>query len=571
MVSNLGSDTSRGMSNKLRVGVLVESNFIPKWAFKMLERINGSNYSEMILIVRNDKSTKIQKSIFKKIKDKLPYLLYAAFIRVANKTKKLEPNAFDLLDILKLFPNVPNISVVPIQKKFSDFFSKDDINKIKSSNVDVFIRLGFRILRGDILTCAKYGIWSYHHGDNRKNRGAPPGFWEVLEMWPETGSILQILTESLDEGIVLSRSYSQTDPRYHLIYFLNNKNSYYWKTLSFLPRKLEELYILGEEEFLTRIRKENQHPFFYSNRLYTTPRNAEFIASAFKHYLIYIWRKLPSLLYTNKWILLYRLIPNKEFSTSFWRFKKLIPPKDRYWADPFVVYEKDKHFVFIEEFMYESRKAHISYLTLDKDGNWSTPRKIIDESYHLSYPFIFSHKNEYYMIPESASNRTIDLYKCVKFPDEWEHAQTLMKDIYAVDATLLYKDGIWWLFANIIKNEGASSLDELFLFYSSDLFSQNWIPHPKNPVVSDVKSSRPAGKIFSYNENLYRPSQNNCYRYGYGMKINQIITLTRDDYKEICVNNIEPMWDKMIKGVHTLNFSKGLTMIDGLMKKTKYF
>jgi hypothetical protein len=95
-------------------------------------------------------------------------------------------------------------------------------------------------------------------------------------------------------------------------------------------------------------------------------------------------------------------------------------------------------------------------------------------------------------------------------------AAILMINVYAVDPTILRKDGKWWLFVNIRENEGASSLDELFLFYSADLFCRDWTPHPKNPVVSDVKSSRPAGRIFSYNGNIYRPSQNNSKRYGMG-------------------------------------------------------
>ena len=50
--------------------------------------------------------------------------------------------------------------------------------------------------------CAS-GVWSYHHGDNRVNRGGPAGFWEVFEQWDVTGSILQVLSEELDAGKTL--------------------------------------------------------------------------------------------------------------------------------------------------------------------------------------------------------------------------------------------------------------------------------------------------------------------------------------------------------------------------------
>jgi len=90
---------------------------------------------------------------------------------------------------------VPLVSIRPVQTKFSDSMTDEDISRIESYEVDVLLRLGFRILRGKILRCARFGAWSYHHGDNRVNRGGPAGFWEVVLGLPETGSILQILTE----------------------------------------------------------------------------------------------------------------------------------------------------------------------------------------------------------------------------------------------------------------------------------------------------------------------------------------------------------------------------------------
>ena len=70
------------------------------------------------------------------------------------------------------------------------------------------------------------------------------------------------------------------------------------------------------------------------------------------------------------------------------------------------------------------------------------------------------------------------------------------------------------------------------LFYSEDIFSANWIPHPMNPVVSDVEVARGAGKIFISNNKIFRPSQNNVRRYGYGVNINEIEELNTKSYKK---------------------------------------
>lgn len=556
------------MNKKLKIGIFVNSHLIPNWAFRMLQQINGSKYAGIELIVKNGAISPSKESVYRKIKDNFQQLLYIGFSKMEDRVfKREDPDAFAQKDICQLLPDTPCITVKPIEEKYSDYFTKDDVKKISSYDIDVFIRLGFRILRGEILNCAKYGIWSYHHGDNRINRGGPPGFWELLEGWPETGSVLQVLTEDLDSGDILYRSYSQTDS----LSVNRNKNKLYWKTLSFLPRQLKQLYETSGEEFLKRVRQDNQHPVFYSERLYTTPKNSELIILSLKHYSKYIFRKLRSFLYFEQWILLYAVKGESEFSSSFWRFKRLVPPKDRFWADPFIIFQNGRYYIFIEEFLYKSKKGHISYLIVHENGNYSFPKKIIEQPYHLSYPFVFSFNEELFMIPETCQNRTIELYRCIDFPEKWELATILMKDICAVDSTLFWKDGKWWLFVNVLENEGASSCDELFLFYSTDLFSKQWTPHPKNPVISDVKSSRPAGKIFPYNRGYYRPSQNNSKRDGYGMKVNQIVALDENEYQEIAVSDIEPRWDKKIVGTHTLNFAKNVTVIDGLMRRFKHF
>ena len=75
----------------------------------------------------------------------------------------------------KLLENIEVVNVAPRKTKFSDYFSAEEVNEIRRHEVDVLIRIGFRIIRGDILTASKFGVWSYHHGDNRVNRGGHPG------------------------------------------------------------------------------------------------------------------------------------------------------------------------------------------------------------------------------------------------------------------------------------------------------------------------------------------------------------------------------------------------------------
>lgn len=552
------------MKQKLRVGILIDNHLIPNWAAKMIEVINSSEHSEIVLVVKKKQSLKKAESLFSRIWTRRKTILFILFKKLDNKIFKKNPDAFVLKDIRKSI-ECSEIEVLPKETTFSDTILSEDIEKIKQHHVDVFIRLGFRILRGEILNSSKYGIWSYHHGDNNVNRGGPAGAWEVLENWDTTGVILQILTEDLDAGILLDKSSSSTDK----ISISRNRNNYYWKALSMIPRKLDELYRLGESDFYDRINQMNQAPFLYHNRLFKTPSNLTVINSVIRIYFNNFYTKITRLFFFEQWILLFKLEKQKQLSTSFFRFKKLLPPKDRFWADPFVIEKNENYYIFIEEVIYKENKGKISVIVMDQEGNYSSPEVVLERDYHLSYPFLFEENEELYMIPETAQNKTIELYKCIEFPNKWEFCENLMEDVSAVDSTIIKKDNKYWLFCNIKENKGASSLDELFLFSADTLFNQNWKAHPQNPIVSDVKNSRPAGNFFTHKNKLYRPSQNCGKRYGYGMNINEVTELSESLYSEKTVQNIYPNWEKDIKATHTIVNSGRLTVIDAIYKRRK--
>lgn len=560
------------IKRKLRVGLLLNDFNISAWSFKMIENIVNSDFAEIILIVMNDneKKTVLNKTLWSKLINNRGRIAHLAVGKILDTlyAKLIErsthlPDSEKQINCENLLKDCSEIKVNTRRTKFSDYFHESDINKIKTFDVDIFIRSGFGILRGDILNSSKYGVWSFHHGDNFTNRGGPAGFWESMESWPETGSILQILTEDLDNGKVLYRSYSCTDK----MSVKDNRSNYFWKSLSFMERKMRELYDVGEKEFFEKVAAENRDPVFYSERLYVQPTNRELASLILKK----IVEKIK-VLYANKftldqWILLFHI--NKEFSSSLWRYKKIIPPKDRFWADPHVVYRDNKYFIFIEEYLYSTHKGHISLITMDETGAYSEPEIVLDKPYHLSYPFLFEHEDDLYMIPESSANKTIELYKCIEFPTKWEFQVNLMEDIVAADATLIKYNNKFWMFVNVVENAGASTWDELFLFYADDLFANDWKSHPQNPIVTDCKSARPAGKIFSQNGRLYRPSQNCSHRYGYGFNISEIIVLDEYNYAENIVSRVKPNWDKQILGTHTFNRENSLHVIDAIYRRRR--
>ena len=254
-------------------------------------------------------------------------------------------------------------------------------------------------------------------------------------------------------------------------------------------------------------------------------------------------------------------------SLSWDAFTPLIPEKDRYWADPFVVERGRRYFVFVEEKLYATGRGHIACLELDRDGRLVSQRVVLEAEHHLSYPFVFEHGNELFMLPESAASRKVELYRCARFPDTWEPASVLMEDVYAVDVTLLDHGGRTWLFANL-KEEGGSSLNALHLFWGDSPLARVWHPHPRNPVVRDIGSARPAGRIFIDDGQLIRPSQDSSHRYGHGLKFNRIDQLDGENYSEHTLAALEPRGGR-IRATHTFNQAGDLTVIDAVIRRAR--
>lgn len=547
----------------LRVGLLMDSLTLPAWAYDVVAAVQQSSYARIQLIVLNDSFAPRTRSVFSKVVNNWNALLYLVYSKLDGRLFATAPDAFEARSAADLLRDTPVLRVKPQELRYSDWFADDDVERIRSQRLDVLVRFGFRILRGRILQAARYGVWSYHHGDNTVNRGGPPGFWEVLEGHAVTGSILQRLSDELDNGTVLCRSFSATDP----LSVRRNQNNCYWKSVSFLPRELRRLHALGGAEFFRRVDARNDLGF-YSHRLYVAPRNRPFLTSFGKHLVRYGTRRLTKALFGDQGILLFDL--RNELSSSLWRFKRIVPSRDRFWADPHVVYRNGRYYIFVAEYLHQRGKGHIAVMEMDDTGSYSAPQPVLTRPYHLSYPFVFEWQGDYYMIPETSTNNSVEVYRCVEFPTRWKFCGTLIENVTAANATLHCDGQKWWLFANVRERPGASLRDELFLFSADTPLTKHWTAHPENPVVSDIRRSRPAGRLFEHRGQLYRPSQDSSRGVGYAVKINRVVTLNESEYREEEVSSLEPLWANDLRGVQTLSHAHRLTVVDARLRRLIY-
>ena len=278
-------------------------------------------------------------------------------------------------------------------------------------------------------------------------------------------------------------------------------------------------------------------------------------------------RSLQRVLCVEQWVIGYRFGAWGAQDTDFSQFRRLSPPADRLWADPFPFHAAGAHYIFFEELPFSARKAHISMVCVDRDGRVSKPVRVLERDYHLSYPFLVVHRGALYMIPESAGNRSVDLYRCVEFPDRWKLERTLLQGFACFDATVHRERDRWWMFANVAE-DGAHPDDELHLFHADDLLGE-WRAHPRNPVKSDVRCARPAGRLYREGDALMRPAQIGVPLYGSGISLNRVMRLSLQDYAEEEVARIVPPPGDRVLGLHTVNRAGELSVIDAFMRRAR--
>lgn len=488
-------------------------------------------------------------------------LAYAAYNRLDAWKFAIERDPLEPGELGSLVADVPVIEVTPRRTKFSDYFEDADVEQILAYDLDVAVRLGFRILRGRALQIARFGVWSWHHGDNRVNRGGPPGFWEVMLGQHATGAILQVLGESLDDGTVLMRGWSRTQP--HSV--RHNRAAYYWQAAPFLSRALRTLATRGPTA-LGVPGEDPGAPMGYGERLFTTPTNGQMLRCMARVGARWAWSHVRARLSQEQWIIGYRRSPGAQGLPDLapHRFRMMVPPTDRFWADPFPIHIDGKDWIFFEEFLYASQRGHISVCEVDSRGDHGPVQEALVTDYHLSYPFLFQHDGDCYMIPETASTGRVELWKASRFPDQWKQVAVLAGERPLVDATIACIEGRWWMFA--AGSESAANWDELYLFSAPSPLGP-WTPHANNPVISDVRSARPAGRLFQKHGTWYRPAQDGSRTYGGAITIQRIDRLDDTAYCERPVSRIEPHWRPDLVATHTINADGDLTVIDARRRR----
>lgn len=195
-------------------------------------------------------------------------------------------------------------------------------------------------------------------------------------------------------------------------------------------------------------------------------------------------------------------------------------------ADPFMLIRNEKFFLFFEVWNRKTDQGDIGYAESPDGKNWTYRKIIIDEPFHLSYPYVFEWNNDIYLIPESARDISVRLYKATSFPEKWEYVGSILSGYRFADPSICRYDNTWYLFVSTPQN------DVLNLYYSDDLL-KGWKLHPMSPIVKfDKRFARPGGRVINYNGKLYRFAQDDSSVYGRQLFAFEITELSKNSYAE---------------------------------------
>jgi len=532
---------------KIRLGILCKNlNSLENWEYRLFLKLYESDCCDVVALFHDGR--KKNKNIFKignlfnKILLKIIIFIEQNIIKFKFKKNFIE-NKIEKIQIIKKLESIEKIFLNPKENgKYEDYFEENDCKKIENLNLDVLLRHGFKIIKGEILNIPKNGIWSFHHGDNEINRGGPPGFWEIIFNQPVTGVTLQILNDQLDGGKIIEKGFYSTKKS-----FLMNQIFIYEKSIEIILKNLKLLYLNGCI-VSTPSKTYNREILKTPSNILTILRYLYLCTKVFKNKIKDFFLKLFGYK-INAWSLCFKkgnIMSSNLSNSNFFESRK-----DEFWADPFAININKKNYIFFENYSYKKKKGKIS-CGIFKNYKIENICDVLELDHHLSYPFVFELNNSVYLMPEAAEAKRLEIYRAIDFPTKWELYSTAFEGEKIADPTLFFdKQNNIWLFLNKSKDPFNDYDSELYIYKISDLKLNKIIPHKQNPVIIDSRRARNAGNIFLNKEQLIRPSQFNINSvYGYGLNLSEITSLTIENYEEKLIKTFTPEFKKGLIGIH---------------------
>jgi len=402
-------------------------------------------------------------------------------------------------------------------------------------DLDIILQCG-QPLCNELAQFAKYGIWSFDFlpkdGPEPPNVDAesPP----KKELVARIGLLCHVAHK--DELLLLGRTVVK---KHQGISSLADAETNGQAAAELLRWKLWQL---------SNARQDGRGIDVLASKTFITQPSIDAIESSFK-LTIEVLRKLGGVFSSKEagsareWQIGLRSSRENEPWNNDWKdFQWIEAPSGHYFADPFLLHHGDDYWLFAEDYVSASEKGVLSCAPIRSDGGIGQWNVVLDLPYHLSFPLIFDHEGEVYMIPESQADGCVELYRASAFPYAWTKVRTLWHGAGADTVPYQGDDGIWYFFTTVQHH--LLTPPQLLLFTAPSLQS-DWQLHPANPLSLDVRYARNGGRILKMPEEgrgsrLIRVSQDGSGNYGSKLHFHQIENINPLQYKERLIGSRLP-------------------------------
>ena len=535
-------DPGRG---RLRVGVVLDSyDNVSAWIASIIEDLSGADFVEIVVRVALGAQKEAANGTWR---DWL-FRKYAAW---DERRAVLERDPLRRADVPAGLAAIPSVEVP----------EPGGAEALRAYNLDVLVWLAPSDPAVALRTVARSGLWRFRHGTGVRYGLGADYFDELSNGIAVSGSSVEVLQG--DDAALVCQTVSSTERGWSL---RQNQAVPYWRAASSMLRCLRRLH---ENQRLPEIEQEAKAQAGASMRL---PTNRQMAGFLLRNVVRTVTRRVRYSSKESYWFVAYRIDRSKFLSQTeeinLSGFQQIRAPDGHFYADPFVIEWNARQYLFVEDYLFAEQRGCISVMEISTQGVTSEVTRVLDLPYHLSYPFVFEHEGGLWMIPETLGAGRIDLYRATNEPTQWEFVKSLQEGVQAVDTTVWIENGRFYFFTNIAER-GSTVNDELRLFYADELLGE-WTPHPQNPICTDVRRSRGAGKLFRRNGKLIRPAQDCSVRYGFACQFSEVEVLTPTEYRERPVGRIEPDWYPGLIGTHTVNSNDAVEVIDGQVYRRRY-
>lgn len=534
----------------LKIGLLVDSPEVPKLFLEILKHIANAEFAQLDFVVRLKRPGRSDRG----------GLLFRVYDRWDQARSAGINDPFESTGFSGALAEIPSLDAAVNDGDISSAA----IDVVGGRKLDVLLSFTSGPVPRGLLQVARYGVWAYEFGDGERYAGSPPYFWEVRDGHPLSCSRLYVLSEDQSVRRLLSQAQFATLPVANTSW-RNNRVRPGWASTDFVIQKLSELHSRGALEST-----ETQVALPFNEKRRSSPSNGEMIRWLLPKMAGKAIRRLRRSSRSEHWQMAIR-VGSRRLWTGDQRpntdgFQWVRSEPGHLYADPFLIRHQGRTWLFYEHYRYSEQRAVIDCGEVLADGQLVDSGQALQRNHHLSFPHVFEHAGEVFMIPETGGNRTVELYRATRFPYEWKLEKVLLAGHWIVDTAVWHDGQFWWFFTTMKEPRGEGTA--LVLFYSDELTGE-WRYHPRNPICTDVRKIRGAGAIFRQANRLLRPSQDGSVRYGYRLNFHAITTLNPEEYREERVFTLDPAEWAGLVGVHTYNQSSGVEVIDGCVLATQ--